>query len=214
MLLAGATFGLVCLAELFSHGSAKVLIDGSDALSHEAIRSRTDIVINHEKFHRRYNNPDAAPVRRAAVNSSPVSAVLPAASTSMPSTNDTKSACLQALDSLNGVTASATGMSVCYNVGYLDMASGEWEGDVLIYQVSPATGNWTLVQPKSMALSLSYPGATVADMSTMDSKRNSFLSKSISSRISIRTSHAVLVTNMSFVGQVEKVWLDKAANNQ
>ena len=212
MKLTGATLALVCLADLIS---AKILIDGSNTLSREAIRSRTNVVINHEKFHRRFAQPDAAPAAVAAVSSSPMAAP-PAApsSASTPSSNDTKTACVQVLDSLNGVSASATGMSVCYNVMYLDEKSGEFEGDVLIYQVAPATGNWSSVQPKSMRLSLAYPGATVADMSSMARKRDNFLSKAISPRLSVRTSHAVLVTNMSFVGEVEQVWLDRAANNQ
>ena len=213
MKLTGTTFALVCLADLISQASAKS-IDGLGALFPAIVRSRTDVVINHEKFHRRFARPDAAPVAVPDVSSSPTAGTSPAVPTGMPSSNSTKAACVQVLDSLKGVSGSATGMSVCYNVGYLDQTTGEWEGDVMIFQVAPATGNWTSVQPKSLSMSLSYPGATVADMSSMDSKRSSQLLKSISSRISVRTSHAVLVTNMSFVGEVEKTWLDRAANNQ
>ena len=216
MRLTVASLSLLSLTSRIHQVSAafdlRSIADTTNILSRDShldlhIRRRADIVLNHANIHRRYAEPQAAPSPVASVSSSPtaVSSALPTGT--MPSTNDTKDACLKALAMWNGKVSSATGMAVCYDVGFLDETLGEFSADVLIYQVVPATGNWSRIEPKSMNVGLSFPAASVASQGPMPEKRDAPQSSAM--KLVVRDSAPSLITNMTFVGQISDSWMGK-----
>lgn len=200
MQLQAATLAALCLAGHISQATAKMSMRDAIAGSRVAVK-RAEVLIHHDRLDRRDAQPDAAPAGTASVSSSPTSMAMAAIPTvsGEPSIADTKAACQSALAILKGVPASVSGMSACYNVAYFDTTTGEFEANLLLYQVGPATGNWSTVNPATMQVGLSYPGADVAS-GTPNEKRDN--------RLVIRGS-IPLITNLNFVGQVEDSLLSK-----
>ena len=159
-------------------------------------------------FHRRAQSP--SPIASAPATSPTTTAP---SSSSAPALNGTKSACLTALAALNGQPRSPTGMSVCFSVGALDTSSGAFQTDLFLYQVAPAAGNWTTVDPKTLSLGLAYQGASIASESPLH--RRARLQRRAAgygdapavaapkATLDRRTAGPVLVTNMSLVGKVD-----------
>ena len=214
---------VVALALLFfgEHISAKLSARSFIGGSVEAqLRKRADVVLNHEEFDKRNAQNAPAPTSTVAVRGSAVPSIAAAFATSfpMPDPEDTKAACNKTLSLLEGKAASESGMSVCYNVDYFDVATGQFEAHLLLYQVSAAMGNFTSLVPKSMSVSLAYPGAIVATgMATPNAKR-SIVSRLMTrdgiplSTLTKRVVAPILVSDMTFVGQATNETMSLLSN--
>ena len=147
----------------------------------------------------------------------------PSATAGAPSLDATKAECQTALGALNGKPQSPTGMSACFRIAFLDTASGEFEADVFLYQVAPASGNWTSVDPKTLHLGLSYPNASIASEDTIGKRERAAARDGVpppapvisrrEARLAARAAGPVLVTNMSLVGELDDEVLKKGAQD-
>ena len=160
MQLKYAAIALACLADQVYNAEAKVFI-GSGVEGR--MRRNEQMEVDYRSLHRRFAEPQAPSPASASVSSSPTSASTLAAS-SAPPLADMTAACMKSLSSLNGVATSPTGMSVCYDVDSLDTNTGTFVSNVLLYQVSPATGNWTVIDNQSLNVDIGYSGANMTVM--------------------------------------------------
>ncbi|KAI9681599.1 MAG: hypothetical protein M1829_000796 [Trizodia sp. TS-e1964] len=83
--------------------------------------------------------------------------------------NQTQAACTRALSSLNGMPPNPAGMAVCYNMPYLNISSGTFQASLLLYRISPATGDWANVTTKDLNLDLTYSSASVSPANSTNS---------------------------------------------
>jgi flagellar basal body rod protein FlgF len=70
-------------------------------------------------------------------------------------------ACMNAMDMLNGNSSNPTGLVACYNLPYLDQTNGTFEAELRIFNVSMPTGQWVGVTTSQMTVALSFQGATI-----------------------------------------------------
>ena len=114
------------------------------------------------------------------------------------------SSCIQALTSLNGVASNPSGLAICYNVLQFDNTTGNFQSNLGLYQVSQPTGAWVSVNKTTVMVGLGFPGASVASGNNSIAKRDDGL-LSLSARASgifVKRAAPVLLSDMSFVGQV------------
>jgi hypothetical protein len=83
--------------------------------------------------------------------------------TSDPTTwnQQTSAACSSAMSSLNGVASNPAGISSCYNIPYLDNATGIFEADLRLFTISPPTGAFAGIPPQNVTVGLQYFGVSV-----------------------------------------------------
>ena len=160
MQLRYAAIALACLAEQVYNVEAKVFI-GSGVEGR--IRRNEQMEVDYNSLHKRFAEPQAPSPASASVSSSPTSTGTVAAS-SAPPMSDLLAACMKSLSSLNGMPISPTGMSVCYDVDTLDNKTGSFVSNVLLYQTSPASGNWTTIDNQSLNVDIGYTGANMTIM--------------------------------------------------
>ena len=208
MRLPGAALALLLLGEQV-HGKIQAIY----------LKKRADVELVTEQFDRRNAQNDASPSATTGSVPSSIPSIAAAFATTfpMPDPEDTKAACMKTLSTLNGVAASESGMSVCYNVDYFDVKTGQFEAHLLLYQVSAASGNFTSLVPKSMSVSLAYPGAIVATgMSSPKTKRSHAMvfDGDIEPQFSVvkRAVAPILVSDMTFVGQATPQTMSQLAN--
>ena len=70
-------------------------------------------------------------------------------------------ACMNAIDMLNGNSSNPTGLVACFNVPYLDQTNGTFEAEVRIFNVSIPTGQWVGVTTSQMTVGLNFQDATI-----------------------------------------------------
>jgi hypothetical protein len=109
------------------------------------------------------NNPDTAPLR----------ALKPAAGDASKADlekweENTRAACMQTLENLNGKASNPSGIAVCYNLPFLDNSTGIFQAELRMYNVSAPIDPWQSVTLSDVSMTLSYLGATVQAMGTMD----------------------------------------------
>lgn len=85
---------------------------------------------------------------------------------------ETRAACGTALTSLNGQTSNPTGLAVCYNLPFLDNATGIFQAELRLYNVSAPINPWAGVTASEVFMTLSYLGATVQSMNGTFIKRD------------------------------------------
>lgn len=73
----------------------------------------------------------------------------------------TSIACTTELQKLNGKASNPAGMSVCYNLPFLDNSTGLFQADLRLYQIAPASGDFAGVPAQDVTVGLQYFGATV-----------------------------------------------------
>jgi len=73
----------------------------------------------------------------------------------------TEQACMGSLMNLKGLASNQAGMAVCYNLPFLDPATGVFEAELRMFNVSPPINEWVGVAPQDIMVTLSYLGATV-----------------------------------------------------
>ncbi|KAF2713241.1 hypothetical protein K504DRAFT_498055 [Pleomassaria siparia CBS 279.74] len=84
---------------------------------------------------------------------------------------ETKAACGNALVQLNGQASNPTGLAVCYNLPFLDNATGVFQAELRLYNVSAPINPWNGVTASDVSMTLSYLGATVQSMNATFIKR-------------------------------------------
>ena len=180
------------------------------------VRTRADIVLNHADY--KVRNVDTTGLQgKAVVSASPseTAATTTPFPTMSPIDNATHAACVSSLMSLNGQAASATGISVCYNIAYFNNSTGTFEADVRLYRVSPPTGEWASLVQTSASVGLVYPNASVADgtggITGRRLVRRQLLSPS-EGHLAARTDAPKNIAAMVFVGQLDSPMLTQAAN--
>lgn len=170
---------------------------------------------NREELYRRYVETIVEPVgKRAAV-----------LTTNTPMTSSGKldvgawntmaeAACTKSLDALKGVASNPAGLAVCYNVPQLNEATGVFQADMRLYNISKATGDFQTIPPQQVFVGLSFTGATVqaVNSSQLAMKRSPSSSSDLVSLISWprgeegplekRSTAPFQVQSYAFVGQV------------
>jgi len=71
--------------------------------------------------------------------------------------------CQTAVDSLNGVASSVSGMAACYNVPFLDQVKGTFVSELRIYNVSVPSETFTGVTLDAMSISMTYANAAFSE---------------------------------------------------
>ena len=91
-------------------------------------------------------------------------------------------------------------MSLCYDVTSLDNPTGKFTSNIFLYQVAPASGNWTVIDPTSLNVDIAYNGVNLTAMGV--SKRE------LVPRLATNTptDAPVLITSQQFMGQVMNGW--------
>lgn len=70
-------------------------------------------------------------------------------------------ACMTSVMNLKGKSSNPAGLTVCYNVPYLDEAKGTFEAELRMYNISMPSGEFVGVTPAMMMVTLQYQGATI-----------------------------------------------------
>ncbi|KFY51455.1 hypothetical protein V496_08835 [Pseudogymnoascus sp. VKM F-4515 (FW-2607)] len=123
----------------------------------------------------------------------------------------TMEACTTALVMLRGLANSPSGMSMCYNLPFLDNSTGVFQADLRLFSIGPATGAFAGVAPADVSIDVRFAGAQVQPVPVTDlvarpsvaarglppswppSKRG-FLAK--------RAQNPVMSQSFAFVGQI------------
>lgn len=123
----------------------------------------------------------------------------------------TMEACTTALVMLRGLANSPSGMSMCYNLPFLDNSTGVFQADLRLFSIGPATGAFVGVAPADVNIDVRFAGAQVQPVPVTDlvarpsvaarglppswppSKRG-FLAK--------RAQDPVMAQSFAFVGQI------------
>jgi hypothetical protein len=84
----------------------------------------------------------------------------------------TKEACMTTLGNLKGQASNPSGISVCYNLPFLDNTTGVFQAELRMYNVSAPIDPWLGVTAADVSMTLSYLGATVQNMNGNFSKRD------------------------------------------
>ncbi|KAF1811780.1 hypothetical protein P152DRAFT_398415 [Eremomyces bilateralis CBS 781.70] len=74
---------------------------------------------------------------------------------------ETKPVCTNAVGALDGQASNSAGMAVCYNVPFLDQATGVFQAELRIFNVSVPVNEWVGVSAADISVALRYLGATV-----------------------------------------------------
>lgn len=116
--------------------------------------------------------------------------------------SDTQAACIQTLQSLNGVASNPSGLAICYNLPMFDNTTGVFEADLRIYKVSEPTGSFANIPSNSIQVGLSYIGATVSAVDKSALRRRDEPTSLISWPKRQAASQPALAQEYSFVGQI------------
>ena len=133
----------------------------------EGIKRDVDAMLNHI-LDRRQSSPSqpASPGPSSRVTPSDRPAMNPQVWNTT-----TSAACMNSLMMANGSEPNPSGLSVCYNLPYLNNDTGVFQADLRLYRVAPATGNWAGVPQNDFSVGLSYKGASVSPDGNTLSKR-------------------------------------------
>lgn len=85
---------------------------------------------------------------------------------------ETKKACMETLENLNGQASNPSGIAVCYNLPFLDNSTGVFQAELRMYNVSAPVAPWDGVTAADVSMTLSYLGATVQNMNGTFAKRD------------------------------------------
>ena len=211
-----AVLALFWFSTNISSTSAKIsrrsLSDVATVLGHAAynnnrVRRKADVILNHGAYIKSRQDTSGNSPSAVSLASSAAVAVstLSTSNDAMPANNGTDSACIQALDSLNGQTSNPSGMAICYNVLQFDNTTGSFQSTLGLYQVSQASGDWANVNKSSINVGLTYPGATVSTSDDSVMKRDEPGSWPLARRSSkvLRRDTPVLLSDMKFSGLVD-----------
>ena len=200
MQLKYAALALACLAEQVYDVEAKGILSSR---VEGRIRRNDAVTVNYDGLYKRLAQPQAPSSAMASVSSSPTATASTTASPA-PTVGNLTAACMTSLSSLNGVATSSTGMSVCFDVESLDTSSGAFVSNVLLYQTSPATGNWTTIDTTSLNVDIGYTGA---NMTIMGVSRRGDSSRLIPRLVSnTPLDQPVLLASERFQGTVMNGW--------
>jgi hypothetical protein len=70
--------------------------------------------------------------------------------------------CLGALSSLTRVV-NPSGLAACFNIPFLDNATGVFEADIRLYQVTPPKNEFSKITPTDYMLQVQIPQASLSD---------------------------------------------------
>lgn len=132
---------------------------------------------------------------------------------------EAETACMNAMDMLNGNASNPTGLVVCYNVPYLSQTNGTFEAELRIFNVSMPTGEWMDVTASDMMVTLQYQGATIQASNNgvvpvkrdvlLDRRQMSSTSSMMSSSMATATSSGATITPSlvavrTYVGEINQ----------
>lgn len=115
------------------------------------------------------------------------------------------SACLSALAKLNDAT-NPSGTCTCYNLPALNTATGAFEADLRLYQLSTPRNEFAGIPPEQVQVSLSYNGASVSPVSASTAQAK------VSTRQATGAADLRLLQTYLFVGQIDKDRLASSNN--
>jgi hypothetical protein len=112
-----------------------------------------------------------------AVDSAPLASLTPASGDASSADTakweqQTKQACMDTLGNLNGQASNPSGITVCYNLPFLDNKTGIFQAELRMYNVSAPIDPWVGVTAADVSMTLSYLGATVQSMAGNFTKRD------------------------------------------
>lgn len=125
----------------------------------------------------------------------------------------TEAACNTALTMLKGQATNPSGLAACYNLPYVDTATGVFKADLRLYNVSAPTGAFTNIPTQDVMVGLTYDGAAVSavNMSSLMTRSEGMSLISWPRRLGVAkrqqgnstgTETVTLVQSYAFVGQI------------
>ncbi len=127
----------------------------------------------------------------------------------------TQAACNSTLSALNGKASNPSGMAVCYNLPYLNNATGVFQADLRLYRISEPVDDWAGIQSHDVTVGLSYAAASVAAGSSRVKRDDTILSSSsvdgdvIEKR---QSAEPQMLQVFNFVGQLNSTLMDPNMN--
>lgn len=114
-------------------------------------------------------------------------------------------ACNSALSALPQAS-NPSGTCVCYNLPALNNATGTFEADLRLYQLSEPTGQFTGIPPQNIQVGLAYHGASVSPVSanTAAKKVITPVKRQASSSATTTNQNLKLLQTYLFVGEIDK----------
>ncbi|RKF61897.1 hypothetical protein OnM2_037055 [Erysiphe neolycopersici] len=123
----------------------------------------------------------------------------------------TQNACIESLKTMRTQVSNPSGMSICYNLPFLDAKTGVFEADLRVFMVTPATGPFRDIATDKIQVGLSYAQATVSPLNASALARRmndgeSFISlpRSVNTLVMKREMTPIMVRRYGFVGQISK----------
>lgn len=120
--------------------------------------------------------------------------------------SDVNTACMTALSKLPEAS-NPSGTCTCYNLPVLNMATGAFEADLRLFQISAAKDAFAGIPANQVQVSLNYNGASVSPVSATTAQ-----SKVVQRQTATGNNLKLLQTYM-FVGQIDKNRLAAASTN-
>ncbi|POS83173.1 hypothetical protein EPUL_006246 [Erysiphe pulchra] len=124
---------------------------------------------------------------------------------------NTQNACIETIKTMKDQLSNPSGLSICYNLPFLDAKSGVFEADLRVFMVTPATGPFRSITTDKIQVGLSYAQATVSPLNSSalarrmdDGKSYLSLPRSVNTLVMKRETTPVMIQKYGFVGQINK----------
>lgn len=122
----------------------------------------------------------------------------------------TQNSCMESLKQMNKVS-NPSGMSICYNIPFLDAKTGVFEADLRVYMVNPATGPFQTITPDKIQIGISYAQAEVSPLNRSSLTRRMSddilllsLPRGMNKSVMKRGNTPTMIRRFDFVGQINK----------
>ncbi|EFX02158.1 hypothetical protein CMQ_2207 [Grosmannia clavigera kw1407] len=153
------------------------------------------------------DNPSLGFAKRETANSSVASDVILNADGTIDMTAwdaTVEAACVSALSKL-AQSSNPSGACTCYNLLVLNNATGTFEADLRLYQLSAARDEFAGIAPDKIMVGLSYTGASVSPVSTGTTSSN-ISARQAAANMTMATTNSdlKLLQTYMFVGQIKK----------
>jgi len=111
--------------------------------------------------------------------------------------------CTAAVEKLNAIASSESGMSACYNVPFLDEVKGTFESELRIYNISAPRGSFAGATLDNMMISMDFPSATFSEFSgSVKNKRDIVARQQAQTQGTAGVPRAQLISIKRYIGQL------------
>ncbi|KAI6251084.1 hypothetical protein HI914_00908 [Erysiphe necator] len=132
----------------------------------------------------------------------------------------TQNMCIETIKLTKSQVSNPSGMSICYNLPFLDERTGVFQADLRVFMVNPPSGPFRTISTDKIQVGLSYSGATVSPLNTSALTRRMIdgtpfltLPKSVDKITVKRETTPTMIQRYGFVGEINKSLLPSNPND-